>query len=618
MARKRKRRADSSPNPAKSTRTVCSSAWGYLAKNVTSAVDWKALADGFDVLTQSRHWAHGLTHSSLSKQLVLRAEGAAKLSLLAAVGAESERAIVQAARAPSAPMDASKREAAAPHFVLRRGVVLRHIAGKGRGWVTRRGLPAGAMVLVEKPLVAVLDDEWQQEEWSGCRHADSAALSIHLAHCLSPSLVEAFAMLHPPEAHAKEVSASDGSSDSEEGGADALEAARKAWLQVDLPEAEKVRLRAAVRLNALGFYTHSEQICHTGSFASLNGSGIFALGSGFNHSCVPQVSYFALGNIVAFVTNRAVRAGEELCINYIETELLCTPTPMRQKFLNRDFTCGCQLCNASLPEGSPPPRCRFRRLDDRLQERLPHLPASRRVKVAEAALNGEVGSEDDESADSEETETDLAPAMLLGSDAQQLRVVQAHTLMELRRFASALAVWRRLAAFTCHHCPPFDEALCMYATHAALCKFMLDKEGGSIYVAAAVRAHRIAFGAPIFRWRYRAEVEQSPVAALAKRRFWSACDSVPKEVVPWHEYVASWCFASDEIPDVCYIRELNGGKGILLRFGARPAWDAVWEPALHAFSEEVRAAGGEEWRDAPPPARRMRELRDWVYRRETK
>lgn len=190
-----------------------------------------------------------------------------------------------------------------------------------------------------------------------------------------------------------------------------------------------------------------------------------------------------------------------------------------------------------------------RRLGAQWQAQLPELPPAERVKATKAALCGKEGDSGNETSDPHQHDNRVA-APLLGAQAQQLRMAHAHALIELGRFRPALVLWRRHAAFACKHCPPFDEALCMHATHAALCALSLgDRAEASIYIATVTRAHHVAFGATTFKLRYEEEVRQAAVSNTNKRRFWKLCQSAPQGSIHWLEYVASWGFASDEIPD---------------------------------------------------------------------
>jgi len=354
---------------------------------------------------------------------------------------------------------------------------------------------------------------------------------------------------------------------------EALSAAvQAAWGAVDgVSDAAKARMRAVVRLNSLGFYTHSEQLCHGQNYTALTGTGVFVLASGFNHSCEPCVARHSIGDITVFVTNRLVREGEELCISYIETELLSAPTSLRAQSLNRDFTCACPRCLASpaADEGAGLRGREFLHVDAQVQANLSLLPPAERVEAVEAALRGEMG-DDDEGEEEEGGPSGCAEsggsAVVLGKDAQELRVVQALALMQMQRWADALQVWRRLAAFACRHCPPFDEALVAYATQAALCALAAPAAADSAssacasapaprdYAAIAAAVHRVAFGTDLYRWRYRREVQDSVVPESVRASFWAMVEqpgagSAGAAPWTWGSCDAAWRFEGHEVPE---------------------------------------------------------------------
>ncbi|CAK9042370.1 SET domain-containing protein, partial [Durusdinium trenchii] len=402
--------------------------------------------------------------------------------------------------------------------------------------------------------VAILDKEWQDEVWADCSSADTTALGIALARSFSSSLDAVLKPFHPQEP------TRNSSAESEDEDEDALEgmkeATSSAWQQLSqLSQVAQQRLQEVVRLNALGFYTHSEQLCHNSNFLPLTGSGLFALASGFNHSCEPSVQRYSIGDVTAFVTNQKVDAGTELCITYIESELLCAPKSLRSQSLNRDFSCSCRACGRADPVVLGGSRT-FIRVDAQVQARLALLPPQERVEAIDAALEGQMDGEEAEEEQLELDEVDGGEdpqgpkTVLLGKDAQELRVVQAIAFMHLCRWEEALQNWRRLAAFTCHHCPPYDEALAVYATQAALCALEMKREDAPLYVnhlgrttplacerahgatasmdsglssevRLAVEAHRMAFGLECLTWRYQREVEESMVSKEVKEAFWS-------------------------------------------------------------------------------------------------
>ncbi|KIO02619.1 hypothetical protein M404DRAFT_15992 [Pisolithus tinctorius Marx 270] len=74
------------------------------------------------------------------------------------------------------------------------------------------------------------------------------------------------------------------------------------------------------------------------------GWGIWISASYFNHSCSPNIRKIRQGRALYFETSRAVSAGEELYISYVDTD---QPVEQRQKDLESSwfFRCGCSRCN---------------------------------------------------------------------------------------------------------------------------------------------------------------------------------------------------------------------------------------------------------------------------------
>uniref|UniRef100_A0A7S4SVW8 SET domain-containing protein n=1 Tax=Alexandrium monilatum TaxID=311494 RepID=A0A7S4SVW8_9DINO len=545
------------PPPAKRARQetpAVEGTWGCVADDVAAAVDWSALTKAFDEFTSARLWALRVTSADLAERLPLLVVGERRL-LLEVLAGEDAAQTATSSRPCSQPA-ASDRP---PRFALSSHLTLRRAEGRGRGWFARAGLAAGTVVLVEKPVVATLDAEWRNEDWAGSDGADTTALGLELAHCFSPGLGAVLANLHPQPGAVppvpRDAEGGQDSSDSEEDEAALCAVMAQAWGAVEGPsEEEKERLRRVVQLNSLGFYTNSEQLCHHGNFTALTGSGLYALASGFNHSCDPNVARFSIGDVTAFVTNRPVEAGGELCISYIESELLCAPKSVRAQSLNRDFTCGCTRCDRGQGESFPVAgQRRYLLVDEQLQASLALLPSENRVDTVRAFLSGDLsgagagGSEEEE--EEEEEAPEAGPLVILGKDAQELRVVEAVAFMQLQKYEDALLVWRRLAAFTCHHCPPFDEALAVYAVQAALCALAVGNgDMATSHAATAAIVHRVVCGADLFRWRYRVEVESATVSEEVKKSFWELPFPSTSAPVAWDEVVAAWKFAETDVP----------------------------------------------------------------------
>eukprot|EP00929_Paragymnodinium_shiwhaense_P118959 TRINITY_DN90857_c0_g1_i1.p1 TRINITY_DN90857_c0_g1~~TRINITY_DN90857_c0_g1_i1.p1 ORF type:complete len:608 (-),score=163.62 TRINITY_DN90857_c0_g1_i1:109-1932(-) len=568
-------------------------AWGYLADDVGTAVDWTSLADALDAYTAKTLWELKASSEVVREALPLKASGSRTVSLSDAVDGGDLRG---KARTAAAAADAPPGQ---PLFVLSSKIALRDSPGKGRGWFASETLPAGTVLLAERPVSGILDKEWRDRPWGLCDSADTTALAIRLAQNFSPSVAKTLRHLHPQDGQPlPDLQGDDGSEEDEDGESAALEEAiEEAWslpTVEGLSESQKARLRAVVRLNSLGFYTHSELLCHHGNFSALTGSGLFALASGFNHSCDPSVARFSYGDVTVFVTNRELSPESELSISYIEAEMLCAPLALRRQGLNRDFQCGCPKCMTEAGQQSPAlrpvdaavaksdhtdegTRPRYISMDAQVQAQLNLMQPAERVEAVEAALHGGLDEEGDVqgAGESEGGEEEKGPCVLLGKDAQELRVVKATTLMQLKRFEEAVDVWRQLAAFTCHHCPPFDEGLAVYAAQAALCMLSASSSSSSSkavpadarvglaaadYVSLAATAHRAMSGvAALFRRRYRLEVEKSFVSDEVKASFWALVDAAPTALRPWADVVKAWKFSEEEIPSACTMSRPQNG-----------------------------------------------------------
>lgn len=99
------------------------------------------------------------------------------------------------------------------------------------------------------------------------------------------------------------------------------------------------RLPLILRYNILSMETCAELLSYPGQggHAPLAGVALYHAPSFFNHSARPTVSRWCVGDVMVFVTNQNVPAGSELCLSYLEHDVLCEPAWRRNRMLGMDF-----------------------------------------------------------------------------------------------------------------------------------------------------------------------------------------------------------------------------------------------------------------------------------------
>ena len=216
------------------------------------------------------------------------------------------------------------------------GVVLRDTESSGKGFFADRMSHKGECIVIDHPLASILDLSFGSKSYSGLDGADTIALLEEIVDNFSPELERCLRSLYP----LREPCIEDDS------------------LYIVVPEyiVEKVRSRLpgdiqlnrlirTIQLNSMGFYTLPELCSYDDHLRFLTGTALYPYGSFFNHSCSPNVTHMAFGDVTVFRANRDISAGEELCISYIGSDLLCESKSVRDEFLgSRDFTCSCPKC----------------------------------------------------------------------------------------------------------------------------------------------------------------------------------------------------------------------------------------------------------------------------------
>ena len=102
-----------------------------------------------------------------------------------------------------------------------------------------------------------------------------------------------------------------------------------------------LRLPLIVRYNSFGMETSPEQFVYDhdrDGMDFLSGVGLYGpVLSYFNHSCRPNASKFAVGDVMILFANRDIAAGDELCHSYLSHEYLCESDETRRSILANDF-----------------------------------------------------------------------------------------------------------------------------------------------------------------------------------------------------------------------------------------------------------------------------------------
>lgn len=368
---------------------------------------------------------------------------------------------------------------------------------RGRGWVATADIPAGRTILCESPLAYSMD--WEADALnSEALNVDTASLILALAEQLSskrgPQLMKQLQTLSPlPTDAGTEWTCEDPKL------AAKVEQSLK---QVEkLSASERARLKRVVRANSLGIYTNSEQLCYPDQFAQLSGVALYLNGSLFNHDCRPNATRFNVGAIAVFRTNRLVRKGEELCISYIESDILCEPASLRNLELGGrgfkvkdpgDASDDEEDDDVDETDQVDEPDL-YRKIDEEAQEALLALDPPARLENIALLL------EDKDTAD-----------RFVRADRKELSLLQAVACTQLGYFQTALEHWEDCIAFASVHCPPHDESLVCYSIHAAIVALASDQlESAAAHMRAATKHHAVAFGggALFLRTRYNKEVE---------------------------------------------------------------------------------------------------------------
>ena len=203
-----------------------------------------------------------------------------------------------------------------------------------------------------------------------------------------------------------------------------------------------------------------------------------------------------------FVTNQDIAQGEEICISYLEHDVLCESPSRRTLMLDMDFADG--EGEGDDEEDGP----LFPVVDNEVQNELMALDPFERLTAIQELTEQATG----ESPPADEVDTD---AMEISGgpgwfqcDAHNLRIIKAITLDGLAQSNEALKVWEECVSFAETMLPPNDESVVVMRVQAALCaKNAGNLEAAKSHAAAALKVHNLIFGGGVARFRRRYERE---------------------------------------------------------------------------------------------------------------
>jgi hypothetical protein len=106
-------------------------------------------------------------------------------------------------------------------------------------------------------------------------------------------------------------------------------------------------IRRVVTKNSFGGAQRSRLLAHAAADSEqqhVGGGAVFFAPSFINHSCVPNATYYTIGDMMFIRANRDIENGEELTIHYLYVEE--SNEKERNETLERvwEFTCHCELC----------------------------------------------------------------------------------------------------------------------------------------------------------------------------------------------------------------------------------------------------------------------------------
>lgn len=419
---------------------------------------------------------------------------------------------------------------------------------KGKGWFSRTNIAAGTVIMISKPIAMALDleyvepdqkDEDDQKNHS-CRDAYGGAvgnndddvdtmddsenpeepqdsrvnellvLEILQSIVANPSLwLEKLSKLYPRDAVDINASPVWISKDDEifyqfesiinqiENHVPQLKGKSKEISQ---------RLPLIIRYNVLSIETCPEMLSYPGpqGHFPLSGAGLYYWPSFFNHDAKPNVSRYAVGDIMWFVANQDIPAGEELCISYLEHDVLCENSHRRNCMLTLDFKED-EDTDQIIFGGDDGPDTPV--VDSDVQNELMGMNPLERLEAIDQLLQqaaGEALPEEEIVADGEDNRMDAHGTAWFECDVNNLRILKAISLDGLAQHRQALEIWEQCVQFSETKMPPNDEHSIVMRVQAAICAmYMKDENRARQHASIALHRHDTMYGGGIRRFRRR-------------------------------------------------------------------------------------------------------------------
>lgn len=400
----------------------------------------------------------------------------------------------------------------------------------GRGWFARTNIAAGTVLLVSKPIVMVMnwqaaDDKHEEDmDFEEGNHSeeeeeeeqDSKANELLLLQLLrdirdKPSLwTDVLSDLYPRDSDTasklpKWVCQDDGVFLEVEKLLGELRQAPE--LREDVQDIAE-RLHLVIRYNVLSIETCPELLVHPGpgGHSSLDGSGLYHLPSFFNHDSQPNASRYAVGDVMWFVANQEIFAGDEICISYLEHDVLCESPDRRTSMLQMDFHEPGTAHDGDHHEDDEGPD--FPVVDDLVQNELMGMDPIGRLDAIQELLQQAMGKaptpEDEEGEEMIDDEQGEGGPPWFQCDVQNLGILRAITLDGLGRADEALGQWEECVKFAETMLPPLDESSVVMRVQAALCaRCAGNRVTAKHHAAVAMQTHSILFGGGTARFRRR-------------------------------------------------------------------------------------------------------------------